>query len=197
LHQRLSKVRGRPVVGFTSRCSTICPAGRRCSAPPPPRGVPVHHRPRPDVSRRALLGSTGALMTTAALTAPSAANAAPRLRPAGPVPTEPQTTTLEPVIEGPAAMTAAVRGSAYLDGLIHIASRHTVSPGVVRLGSFDPFSGEQAGIRDLDIEAGAGNTSLTADDRYVYIGPAGSAFVWRFDPQTDEVEQFAEVGGEN
>src|SRR5690625_881082 len=98
-------------------------------------------------------------MTTAALTAPSAANAAPRLRPAGPVPTEPQTTTLEPVIEGPAAMTAAVRGSAYLDGLIHIASRHTVSPGVVRLGSFDPFSGEQAGIRDLAIEAGAGNTS--------------------------------------
>lgn len=157
----------------------------------------MHHRPRPDVSRRALLGSTGALMTTAALTAPSAANAAPRLRPAGPVPTEPQATTLEPVIEGPAAMTAAVRGSAYLDGLIHIASRHTVSPGVVRLGSFDPFSGEQAGIRDLDIEAGAGNTSLTADDRYVYIGPAGSAFVWRFDPQTDEVEQFAEVGGEN
>lgn len=148
----------------------------------------MHDQSKPSVSRRALLGGSGALMTSAALAASSAANA-------NPSPADPQA-ALEPVIEAPATLTAAVRGSAYLDGLVYIASRHTVSAGVVRLGVFDPFTGEQVAVHDLDIGAASGNNSMTADDRYVYIGPAGSAFAWRFDPATAEVEQFAEVGAE-
>lgn len=146
----------------------------------------MHEKQNLPISRRTLLGGTGALMTTAAIATPTTATA-------GPAPAQPPT-SLEPILEAPGTLTAAVRGSAYLDGVVYMASRHTVSPGVVRLGAFNPFTGEQIGVHDLDIGAASGNNSMTADDRYVYIGPAGSAFAWRFDPATAQVEQFAEIG---
>ena len=149
----------------------------------------MHHMQNLPLSRRTLLGGTGALLGSAVIAAPVAGSAAPR--PAAPP------VRLEPILEAPATTTAAVRGSAYLDGVVYIASRHTISPGVVRLGAFDPFTGEQLAVHDLDIGAASGNNSMAADDRYVYLGPAGSAFTWRFDPATATVEQFVEVGATN
>lgn len=146
----------------------------------------MHEKQNLPVSRRTLLGG-GALLGSAVIAAPVAGSADP-----GPTGTSAQ---LEPVIEAPATMTAAVRGSAYLDGVVYIASRHVVSPGVVRLGAFDPFTGAQISVHDLDIGAASGNNSMTADERYLYMGPAGSAFAWRFDPATSTVEKFVEVGG--
>ena len=137
----------------------------------------------PAPTRRGLLLGSGALAAGAALatTAPAA-----RADGAGP--------DLSPRIEAPAALTAAVRGSAYLDGLLYIASRHNPEPGIVRLGVFDPLSGEQAAVHDLEIDSTAGNNAMAADDRYVYLGPAANSHVWRFDPATGQAEPFAEVG---
>ena len=48
-------------------------------------------------------------------------------------------------------------------------------------------------MHDLDVGGPAGSKA-TADDRYVYIGPAGSPYIWRFDPATGTVEAWAEIG---
>lgn len=148
---------------------------------------------KPTLSRRTLLGGTGALAVTTAAAIPSVAAGAPQ--PSAPLPMAPPS-PLEPVIEGPGTLTAAVRGSAYLDGLVYIASRHNVAPGIIRLGAFDPVTGDQVAVHDLEIGSSSGNNAMTADDRYIYLGPAGSTHAWRFDPGTGEVEQFAEVGPE-
>lgn len=142
--------------------------------------------PNPKVSRRSLFYGTGAV-AGAALLLPGLSTMA----------TANPAWSAEPILEGPAARTAAVRGSAYLDGRVYMASRHPVGPGVVRLGVFDPFTGEELAVHDLDLGARSGNNAMAADDRYIYIGPAGSTHVWRFDPETSEVERFVEVGPAN
>lgn len=139
----------------------------------------MHDRTLPLPSRRSLLIGGGALAASAAVVAPARAEQ--------PAP--------EPTLAGPAALTAAVRGSAVLDGQVHIASRHNPVPGVIRLGTFDPFTGEQVAVHDLEIASTAGNNAMTADDRYVYLGPAAHTHVWRVDPTTGQAEPFAEVGG--
>lgn len=140
------------------------------------------------LNRRTFLAGSGAVAGTALLTQQGLATLATAA---------PYEGAREPLLYGPAARTAAVRGAAYLDGLVYIASRHPVGPGVVRLGVFDPFTGAEVAVHDLDLGARSGNNQMVADDRYVYIGPAGSAHVWRFDPATAAVEPFVEVGAAN
>lgn len=137
--------------------------------------------PRP--SRRALLIGGGTLAASAATSAAVVDPA--RAEPALPGPT----------LHGPAALTAAVRGAAYLDGHVHIASRHNPTPGIIRLGTFDPFNGEQIAVQDLEIPSTAGSNAMAADDHFVYIGPAAHSHVWRYDPTTGTAEPFVEVGG--
>ncbi|MFG3706018.1 hypothetical protein ACGF7U_14975 [Micromonospora sp. NPDC047670] len=83
-------------------------------------------------------------------------------------------------------MTAAVRGAAVIGDSVFITSRFNTPEGKMRLGEFDVNTGEMRGIDDLTI-ASNGGQKLAADGRYVYIGPAGSAYVHRFDPQTREL----------
>jgi hypothetical protein len=149
---------------------------------------PLH----PTLTRRGVLHGTGALVlaAAAAAVAPSA-GARPAILPSAMGP------ALEPVLHDSAALTAAVRGAAYLNGVVYIASRHNVGPGTIRLGAFDPFTGASVAVHDLDIGTSSGNNVMTADDRYVYIGPAGSQSVWRFDPVTATAEPFATQGASN
>ncbi|MGC0273931.1 hypothetical protein ACO0LV_13160 [Pseudactinotalea sp. Z1739] len=139
-----------------------------------------------DLSRRGFLFGTTAigLAATGTLLAPGAAAAN---RHEG----------LQPVVYDSAALTGASRGSALLDGVVYIASRHNVDDGTIRLGGFDPFTGETVSVDDLDLGSTSGNNMLTADDQYVYIGPAGSSHVWRFDPESRTAQPFAEIGPAN
>ena len=149
-------------------------------------------RPLPLLTRRGVLHGTGALVLAAAAAAvASPAGARPAFA------TKVTDAALEPVLHDSAALTAAVRGAAYLDGVVYVASRHNVGPGTVRLGAFDPFTGARVAVHDLEIGASSGNNVLTADDRYIYIGPAGSPSVWRFDPATATAEPFASQGASN
>lgn len=103
-------------------------------------------------------------------------------------------TEADPTIEGPASLTAAMRGSIYRDGLIYAGSRSLVAPSTFRLGAFDPIEGAQVEQWDLDFGSTGGNIGIAQDEQFLYLGPAGSAWVWRFDPTTGDAEQFAEVG---
>src|SRR5690606_26723554 len=140
---------------------------------------------QPTISRRGLLVGTTALGLAAAHAVTTAGAG-----PAAAAPGEP----LGPINYDSAALTGAARGAAYLDGAVYIASRHNVAEGTIRLAAFDPFTGEAVSVHDLDIGARSGNNVLTADDRYVYIGAAGNASVWRFDPSTGTAEPFAPIG---
>ncbi|WP_026876563.1 hypothetical protein [Jiangella gansuensis] len=100
---------------------------------------------------------------------------------------------LTPTLYGPASLTAAVRGAAVLGDSVYVASRFNTPDQKLRLAAFDVATGENRTVDDLDIPSNGGN-KLAADGRYVYIGPAGSAYVWRFDPQTREVEPWVEAG---
>ncbi|WP_091094930.1 YncE family protein [Micromonospora citrea] len=91
-------------------------------------------------------------------------------------------------------MTAAVRGAAVIGDSVFITSRFNTPDGKMRLGEFDVDTGERRSIDDLAI-ASNGGQKLAADGRYVYIGPAGSAYVHRFDPQTKELVAWARAGG--
>ncbi|PZF91980.1 YncE family protein [Micromonospora deserti] len=91
-------------------------------------------------------------------------------------------------------MTAAVRGAAVIGDSVFITSRFNTPEGKMRLGEFDVHTGETRAIEDLAI-ASNGGQKLAADGRYVYIGPAGSAYVHRYDPATKELVAWARAGG--
>ncbi|PGH42954.1 hypothetical protein COO58_19375 [Micromonospora sp. WMMA1996] len=90
-------------------------------------------------------------------------------------------------------MTAAVRGAAVIGDSVFITSRFNTPEGRMRLGEFDVHTGEQRSIADLAIPSNGGQ-KLAADGRYVYIGPAGSADVYRYDPQTGDVVAWSRAG---
>ncbi|MFI5490055.1 YncE family protein [Micromonospora echinaurantiaca] len=101
---------------------------------------------------------------------------------------------LTPTSFGPASLTAAVRGAAVIGDSVFVTSRFNTPEGKMRLGEFDVNTGEMRSIDDLAIPSNGGQ-KLAADGRYVYIGPAGSAYVHRFDPQTKELVAWARAGG--
>ncbi|MFE7331303.1 twin-arginine translocation signal domain-containing protein [Streptomyces sp. NPDC057565] len=101
--------------------------------------------------------------------------------------------SLTPVGFGPASLTSAVRGAAVIGDSVFIASRFNTPEQKLRLAEFDATTGATRAVDDLDIPSSGGN-KMTADDRYVYIGPAGSAHVWRFDPRTKELLAWAKPG---
>ncbi|WTF83399.1 twin-arginine translocation signal domain-containing protein [Micromonospora globbae] len=136
------------------------------------------------VSRRSLLAGgaiTGAALAIGQNALPSPASAK-------------ADDTLTPTSFGPASLTAAVRGAAVIGDSVFITSRFNTPEGKMRLGEFDVNTGEMRSIDDLAI-ASSGGQKLAADDRYVYIGPAGSAYVHRFDPRTKELVAWARAGG--
>lgn len=94
---------------------------------------------------------------------------------------------------GPATLTAAVRGAAIIGDRLYMSARYAVSGTLFRLGEFDLNTGELIALHDLELGGPAGQ-KLTTDGRYVYIGPAGSAYIWRFDPATGDVEAWVEIG---
>lgn len=136
------------------------------------------------LSRRSLL--TSSCLTGAALAVGHGAVAAPALAQ--------DDNELTPTSFGPASLTAAVRGAAVIGDSVFITSRFNTPEGKMRLGEFDVNTGEMRGIDDLTI-ASNGGQKLAADGRYVYIGPAGSANVYRFDPRTKELVAWARAGG--
>ncbi|MBE1563899.1 hypothetical protein [Nonomuraea africana] len=77
---------------------------------------------------------------------------------------------------------------------VFITSRFNTPESKLRLGAFDVNTGELRSIDDLTIPSNGGQ-KLAADGRYVYIGPAGSAYIYRFDPQTKELVAWAQAGG--
>lgn len=103
-------------------------------------------------------------------------------------------TALTPTTFGPASLTSAVRGATVIGDSVFIASRFNTPELKLRLGEFDIATGEARSVDDLAITS-SGGQKLAADGRYVYIGPAGSAHVWRFDPQTKELVAWAAAGG--
>lgn len=76
---------------------------------------------------------------------------------------------------------------------LYMSARYAVSGTLFRLGEFDLNTGELIALHDLELGGPAGQ-KLTTDGRYVYIGPAGSAYIWRFDPATGDVEAWVEIG---
>ncbi|GAA4430668.1 hypothetical protein GCM10023169_34350 [Georgenia halophila] len=94
---------------------------------------------------------------------------------------------------GPASLTAAVRGAAVQGGSVFLSSRYNTPEGKLRLGEFDLSTGQARAVDDLDIDSSGGHT-LAGDGRYLYIGPAGSPHVWRFDPSTKELRTWALAG---
>jgi hypothetical protein len=94
---------------------------------------------------------------------------------------------------GPASLTAAVRGAAVIDDSIFITSRFNTPEEKMRLGEFDITTGERRSIDDLAIPS-SGGSRVATDGRYLYIGPAGSAHVWRYDPHTKDLTAWAVVG---
>ncbi|MCW3814685.1 twin-arginine translocation signal domain-containing protein [Micromonospora sp. DR5-3] len=103
-------------------------------------------------------------------------------------------TTPTPTSYGPASLTAAVRGAAVIGDRVFITSRFNTPEGKMRLGEFNVHTGETHAIVDLAI-ASSGGQKLATDGRYVYVGPAGSADVYRYDPQTKELIAWARAGG--
>ncbi|HEY8457572.1 MAG TPA: hypothetical protein VIL34_18405 [Actinopolymorphaceae bacterium] len=156
------------------------------------------------VSRRALL--TGALAASApyaatALSRPAWAVTDPAARLAESAQDAKLVATtaspaLEPITFGPASLTSAVRGATMLGDSVFIASRFNTPEGKLRLGEFDATTGEPRSIDDLAVTSVGGN-KLTTDGRYIYIGPAESSHVWRFDPQTKDLLAWAQVGASN
>ncbi|MEH1016416.1 hypothetical protein V6U90_25340 [Micromonospora sp. CPCC 206060] len=140
------------------------------------------------LSRRSLLAGTGLAGTALAL------GQGPGGTPAFAEVQETQNDALVPVNYGPAALTAAVRGAAIIGDSIFITSRFNTPEGRMRLGQFDIHTGEMRSVDDLAIPSNGGQ-KLAADGRYIYIGPAGSAHVWRFDPQTKELIAWSQAGG--
>lgn len=100
---------------------------------------------------------------------------------------------MEVTTYGPASLSAAVRGGVVLGGRVLISSRYNMPDGSLRLAEFDLASGELRSVDDLAITSTGGHR-LATDGRYVYIGPAGSAHVWRFDPETKELSAWSEAG---
>ncbi|MGW7285200.1 hypothetical protein ACWGH4_06855 [Streptomyces sp. NPDC054847] len=135
------------------------------------------------LSRRSLLARS-ALAGAALAVGTDAWRAAPALA---------RDKTLAPIGFGPASLTSAVRGAAVIGDSVFISSRFNTSELKMRLAEFDANTGEVRSVDDLDIPSSGGN-KLAADGRYVYIGPAGSAHVWRFDPRTKELLAWAEPG---
>ncbi|GAA4288057.1 hypothetical protein [Georgenia daeguensis] len=102
---------------------------------------------------------------------------------------------LDPALFGPASLTAAVRGAAVHGETVVLTSRYNTPEGRLRLARFDLRTGEAVSVDDLPV-ASKGGQRLVSDGRYVYIGPAGSSHVWRFDPATKALERWAAVGPE-
>ncbi|WP_309129505.1 hypothetical protein [Microbacterium sp.] len=102
-------------------------------------------------------------------------------------------TPLVPQLAGPASLTAAVRGAVVEGDRVYLTSRYKTPDGRLRLAQFDIGTGASITVDDLDIE-GTGGHRLASDGRYVYIGPSGSAWIWRYDPATRSVERWAEAG---
>ncbi|SCL21939.1 hypothetical protein GA0074692_1291 [Micromonospora pallida] len=135
------------------------------------------------LSRRALLAGSAA--TTASLAVGQGVLSSPAAA---------ADDALTPTNFGPASLTAAVRGAAVVGDRVFITSRFNTPEGKMRLGEFDVHTGENHAIVDLVIPSNGGQKAA-ADGRYVYIGPAGSAHVYRYDPQTREVVAWARAGG--
>jgi hypothetical protein len=102
-------------------------------------------------------------------------------------------TPLVPELFGPASLTAAVRGAVVDGESVFLTSRYKTPEGKLRLAQFDVRTGAAVAVDDLEIE-GTGGHRLASDGRFVYIGPSGSAWIWRFDPATRTVERWAEAG---
>lgn len=102
-------------------------------------------------------------------------------------------TPLVPELFGPASLTAAVRGALHRGDTVMMTSRYKTADGKLRLAQFDLRSGSVTAVDDLDVE-GTGGHRLATDGRYIYIGPSGSAWIWRFDPTTRTAEPWAEAG---
>lgn len=96
-------------------------------------------------------------------------------------------------ILGPASLTAAVRGAAVQGDSVFLSSRYNTPEGKLRLAQFDLRTGEALSVDDLDIDSSGGH-ALAGDGRHLYVGPAGSPHVWRFDPATKALERWALAG---
>ncbi|AZC14015.1 hypothetical protein [Microbacterium sp. ABRD28] len=102
-------------------------------------------------------------------------------------------TPLTPEFFGPASLTAAVRGAVLIGDEVVISSRYKTTDGRLRLARVDARSGAVLAVHDLDVE-GSGGHRLASDGRYLYIGPSGSAWIWRFDPTSGSVSRWVRVG---
>lgn len=102
-------------------------------------------------------------------------------------------TPLIPELFGPASLTAAVRGALLVGDVVYVTSRYKTPEGRLRLAQVDVRSGSVTTVDDLDID-GTGGHRLASDGRYLYIGPSGSAWIWRFDPSTRTAERWAQAG---
>lgn len=102
-------------------------------------------------------------------------------------------TPLVPQLAGPASLTAAVRGAVVEGERVYLTSRYKTPEGRLRLAQFDVRTGAGITVDDLDIE-GTGGHRLASDGRYIYIGPSGSAWIWRYDPITRAAERWSQAG---
>ncbi|NIK59307.1 hypothetical protein [Kribbella shirazensis] len=98
-----------------------------------------------------------------------------------------------PVGYGPASLTSAVRGATVIGQSVFISSRFNTPELKLRLAEFDVTTGEARSVDDLAIPS-SGGQKLATDGQYVYIGPAGSGHIWRFDPRTKDLVAWAEAG---
>lgn len=100
----------------------------------------------------------------------------------------------EPQLFGTAATTAAVRGGIRLGDTVFFTSRHPVEQGACRLGAVNFRTGELEYTVDLDLGNGSAGLNLETDGTHLYIGSAGSRYVWRYLPGSDSAEPLVDLG---
>lgn len=100
---------------------------------------------------------------------------------------------MPPKLFGPAALTAACRGGVVLGDRVYFSARYVVDGDKYRLGALNYKTGKLELVKDLPMH-GAKGQKLATDGKYLYLGPAGSEYVWRYDPATDELLPWAKVG---
>lgn len=95
---------------------------------------------------------------------------------------------------GPAAMTAATRGAVVRGtSSIFLTSRLLTAEKRLRVGQYSLADGSAISLHDLDIPT-VGGSRIADDGTHVYIGPAVTTHVWRYTPETGEVEAWAPLG---
>lgn len=100
---------------------------------------------------------------------------------------------MQPRLLGPAALTAASRGAVVLGDRVYFSARYVVDGDKYRLGAINYNTGKLELVKDLPMN-GAKGQKLATDGKYLYLGPAASEYVWRYDPATDELLPWAKVG---